>query len=437
MLDTAKTAPQAPIRLEELGLEPTFARDLLLKTVFRMSLNTTTQMARTCGVTPPIVEELIELCRADNLVETLGNRGASSAAELRYQLTEAGRRRAADALAQSEYYGTFPVSLEAFEAQSKQQSVADAAIRRPDLEAASGHLVMPDGLLDKLGPAVNSGRSILFYGPPGNGKSVLSEAIRDALGDAIYIPRTLSAFGQTISLFDPIVHQVVAMPEVDPSGLRARPPFDPRYVLCKRPSVITGGELTLDMLDLGYNPVSRTYQAPLQLKATGGVFIVDDLGRQRESAQALMNRWIVPIEQRYDLLSLQSGQKFTVPFDTLVIFSTNFAPTELFDGAALRRIYYKIKIDRPSQSDFLKMFVMMARKAGFEPREDVIAHMLRNLYPSPQGPFAAYHAPFLMSQMGSICDYEGLPREMTVPLVERAWDNLYVDADDSAAKGTG
>ena len=191
------------------------------------------------------------------------------------------------------------------------------------------------------------------------------------------------------------------------------------------------------MLDLGYNPVSRTYQAPLQLKATGGVFIVDDLGRQRESAQALMNRWIVPIEQRYDLLSLQSGQKFTVPFDTLVIFSTNFAPTELFDGAALRRIYYKVKIDRPSQSDFLKMFVMISRKMKMTPREDVIGHLLNTLYPSPHGPFAAYHAPFLLSQMQSICDYEGIERQMSIPLIERAWENLYVDADDSSAKGTG
>lgn len=431
------TAPIAPVRLQDLGLEETFARDLMLKTMFRMNLSMPTEMSRICGVTPTIIDALIDIARSQNLIETLGNRGASSSSELRYQLTDAGRMRAQDALAQSEYYGIFPVALSAFEAQSKRQSIGDAAIRRPGLEAASRHLVLPDGMLDKLGPAVNSGRSILFYGPPGNGKSVLSEAIRDALGDAVFIPHTLTVFGQTISLFDPIVHQVVEGPQVDPQGIRARPPFDPRYVLCKRPSVITGGELTLDMLDLGYNPISRTYQAPLQLKATGGVFIVDDLGRQRESAQALMNRWIVPIEQRYDLLNLQSGQKFTVPFDTLVIFSTNFAPTELFDGAALRRIYYKIKIDRPGQQDFLKMFVIMSRKAGFEPREEVITHMLRNLYPSPNGPFAAYHAPFLMSQMGSICDYEGIPREMTIPLMERAWQNLYVDSDDSSAKGTG
>lgn len=431
------TAPLAPVRLEDLGLDVTLARDLMLKSMFRTSLTVPTEIARVCGVMPTVVDALLDLARGQNLIETLGNRGAASASELRYQLTDAGRARAQDALAQSEYYGMFPISLDAFEAQSRRQSVGDAAIRRAGLEAASRHLVLPPGMLDKLGPAVNSGRSILFYGPPGNGKSVLSEAIRDALGDAVFIPHTLAAFGQTISLFDPIVHQVVTGPASDPHGLRARPPFDPRYVLCKRPSVITGGELTLDMLDLGYNPVSRTYQAPLQLKATGGVFIVDDLGRQRESAQALMNRWIVPIEHRYDLLSLQSGQKFTVPFDTLVIFSTNFEPTKLFDGAALRRIYYKIKIDRPAQQDFLKMFVIMSRKAGFEPKEEVITHMIRNLYPSPDGPFAAYHAPFLMSQMGSICDYEGIPREMTIPLIERAWDNLYVDSDDSTVKGMG
>ncbi|GIX13978.1 MAG: hypothetical protein KatS3mg118_1937 [Paracoccaceae bacterium] len=194
--------------------------------------------------------------------------------------------------------------------------------------------------------------------------------------------------------------------------------------------MITGGELTLDMLDLNFNPISKTYQAPLQLKASGGVFIVDDLGRQAQPPMALINRWIVPMEKGFDLLSLHSGQKFEVPFDTLVIFSTNFAPSELFDGAALRRVYYKIKVDRPSRDDFIKIFARTCKAYGVKPDEGVLTHLLRDLYPTTKKGFAAYHAPFLIDQALSICAYEGRPRELTNELIDRAWANLYVDDED-------
>jgi predicted ATPase with chaperone activity len=204
-----------------------------------------------------------------------------------------------------------------------------------------------------------------MYGPPGNGKSSISNGIRSAMGDRIYIPRAVVHAGQVIAVFDPIVHTLVSDPAQGGGGLRlSAQRYDPRYVLCERPTVITGGELSLDMLELKYNPVARTYQAPLQFKATGGVFIVDDLGRQEEPPQALINRWIVPLEMGYDILSLQSGEKFIVPFDTLVIFSTNFHPNEIFDQAALRRIFFKIKIDGPTRDDFLKIFALVAPSAG-------------------------------------------------------------------------
>ncbi|HSF92527.1 MAG TPA: ATPase, partial [Paracoccaceae bacterium] len=207
---------------------------------------------------------------------------------------------------------------------------------------------------------------------------------------------------------------------------RMGPNFDQRYVLCRRPSVMTGGELTLNMLDLNYNPVSRTYQAPLQLKATGGVFIVDDLGRQTEPPQALINRWIVPMEQHFDILTLQSGQKFMVPFDTLVVFSTNFRPSELFDGAALRRIYYKILIDSPSRDDFIKVFIKTCRHYRIRPEEEVLTHLLKKKYPPTGNSFQSYHAPFLIDQSLSICTYEGRPPELTPELIDRAWENLFV-----------
>jgi predicted ATPase with chaperone activity len=216
-----------------------------------------------------------------------------------------------------------------------------------------GDLILPADLIDHLGPAVTSGRSILMYGPPGNGKSSISNGIRDALGDRIYVPRAIE---HTRARSSPsTTRSCIPRPRAvdDPTCLRRTRPASTRAMCCAtRPTVITGGELTLSMLDLTYNPVARTYQAPLQLKATGGVFIVDDLGRQEEPPQALINRWIVPLEEGHDILALQSGEKFEVPFDTLVIFSTNFHPNEIFDQAALRRIFFKIKIDGPNQRGF-------------------------------------------------------------------------------------
>ncbi|WP_112321628.1 ATPase [Oceanibium sediminis] len=427
----AAAAPKTPLHMEDLGLEIVLMRDIVLKTFFRRNLTSLSETAKALAVTPPIAQELIDHCRENNLIETLGARGAATTSELRYQLTESGRARALDALQQSEFYGAFPVPMEQYWKQTARQSISDAVITQERLEGSMGHLVLPAGMLDQLGPAVNSGRSVLLYGPPGNGKSSISNGIRNALGDNIYVPQFLEYGGQVISVYDPIVHTLAKTGAEEQSSLRrAGPDFDQRYLLCRRPSVMTGGELTLDMLDLNYNQVSRTYQAPLQLKATGGVFIVDDLGRQVEPPQALINRWIVPMETSFDILTLQSGQKFMVPFDTLVIFSTNFAPSEMFDGAALRRIYYKIKIDSPSREDFIKVFVKTSRQYKLNPDEGVLTHLLKKKYPEHGNKFQNYHAPFLIDQMLSIAEYEGRPREMSIDLVDRAWENLFVD--DSA-----
>ena len=422
-------APKAPLHLEDTGLEMILMRDILLKTMFRRSLTGLNEIAKVLCVNPPIAMELIEAGRADNLIETLGSLAVSDTKEVRYQLTDSGKARAMDALTQSEYYGALPVPLDDYWKQTARQSIGDAVITQERLEDSMSHLVLPSGMLDQLGPAVNSGRSVLLYGPPGNGKSSISNGIRDALGDSIFVPRFIEYAGQVISVYDPIVHTITE-PTVDEGAnalRRTGPNYDKRYLLCRRPSVMTGGELTLDMLDLNYNKVSRTYQAPLQLKATGGVFIVDDLGRQQEPPQALINRWIVPMESSFDILSLQSGQKFMVPFDTLVIFSTNFLPSEMFDGAALRRIYYKIKVDNPSRDDFIKIFIKISRHYKLKPEEDVLTHLLKVKYPSVGNQFASYHAPFLIDQMLSIADYQGLDRKMTIDLVDLAWENLFVD----------
>ncbi len=266
-----------------------------------------------------------------------------------------------------------------------------------------------------------------MYGPPGNGKSSISNGIRDAMGDKVYVPFAIEYSGQVITVYDPIVHTAASVQEDDPTQLRrSSNRFDSRYVCCERPTVITGGELSLDMLDLVYNPNAKTYQAPLQLKSTGGIFIVDDLGRQAEPPQSLVNRWIVPLEESKDILALQSGEKFEVPFDTLVIFSTNFHPNEIFDQAALRRIFYKIKIDGPNQENFLKIFALVARKKGMPLDEKALVHLLKVKYPTIKNIYANYQPVFLIDQMIAICEFEGIPYQMTPDLVDRAWANMFV-----------
>ncbi len=423
--------PPVPRNLDATGLSSVLMRDILLKTMFRMSISKVTELAKTLCLPIPQTIELVDLARAEKLVEATATLTASASSESSFQLTDAGKARALDALSQSEYYGAMPVPLEMYEEQIRRQSIRDIQITRRQLKIAMGDLILPPTLMDDLGPAVSSGRSILLYGPPGNGKSSISNGIRAAMGDRIYVPRAVVHAGQIISVYDPIVHTVAITSDDNPSLLRqSGNRFDNRYVYCERPTVITGGELTLDMLDLKYNSVSRTYQAPLQFKATGGVFIIDDLGRQEEPPQAIVNRWIVPMEMNYDILSLQSGEKFIVPFDTLVIFSTNFHPNDIFDQAALRRIFYKIKIDGPDQSDFLKIFALVARKRKIPLDEETLIYLLQKKYPTIQNVYANYQPVFLIDQMIAICDFEGKSRHMSPELIDRAWKNMFVRQED-------
>lgn len=427
MQTTGVMSPPPPKTLAQMKLPMAMMRDILIKTMFRMNLTMVSDLSRVICLPINIVQELIDIARGQRLIEATGTLNANSGNEMGYQLTEGGKARALDALAQSEYFGAMPVPLDIYREQIQRQSIRNIAITRDQLSSAMGHLVLPPELLGNLGPAVGAGRSILMYGPPGNGKSSISNGIRDALGDKIYVPRAIEYSGQVITVYDPIVHSAAEEQTDDPNSLRRTSGrFDTRYVRCERPTVITGGELTLDMLDLVYNPTARTYQAPLQLKSTGGIFIVDDLGRQADPPQTLVNRWIVPLEENKDILALQSGEKFEVPFDTLVIFSTNFHPNEIFDQAALRRIFYKIKIDGPNQKDFLKIFSLVARKKKMPLSEDALLHLLNKKYPLIDNVYANYQPIFLIDQMISICEFEGIPYQMTPELIDRAWANMFV-----------
>ena len=424
-------APPAPKRLEQMKLPLVMMRDIVLKTIFRKNISQVTELAPALCLPVPVTQEIVDIARTQQLIEAMGSMGTTSNGEMSYQLTDAGKARALDALAQSEYFGPMPVPLDVYGEQVHRQSIRNIQVTRDQLTSSMGHLILPDNLLDHLGPAVSAGRSILMYGPPGNGKSSISNGVRDALGDKIYIPRAIEYAGQVITVYDPIVHSAAEVEVDDPNSLRRTSGrFDTRYVRCERPTVVTGGELSLDMLDLVYNPTARTYQAPLQLKSTGGIFIVDDLGRQKEPPQAIVNRWIVPLEESRDILALQSGEKFEVPFDTLVIFSTNFHPNEIFDKAALRRIFYKIKVDGPCQEDFLKIFAMVARKKKMPLSEDALVYLLQEKYPTIDNIYANYQPVFLIDQMISICEFEGIPYQMSPELIERAWANMFVREEE-------
>ncbi len=427
MQATGVIAPPAPKTLEGMALPVVMMRDILLKTMFRKNLDLVTELSRAICLPIPVTQELVDMARAQKLVEATGTLNANNGSEMAFQLTDNGKARALDALAQSEYFGAMPVPLSVYAEQVKRQSIRNIQVTRDQLQSAMGHLILPPTLMGELGPAVSAGRSILMYGPPGNGKSSISNGIRDALGDKIYVPRAIEYAGQVITVYDPIVHSAAEEDLDDPSSLRRTAGrYDMRYVRCERPTVITGGELSLSMLDLVYNPVARTYQAPLQLKSTGGVFIVDDLGRQEEPPQKLVNRWIVPLEEGRDILTLQSGEKFTVPFDTLVIFSTNFHPNKIFDKAALRRIFFKIKVDGPSKENFIRIFAMVARKKKVPLDEETLMYLLKVKFPTIDNIYANYMPGFLVDQIMAICEFEGIPYQMTPELMDRAWNNMFV-----------
>ncbi|MEM1382247.1 MAG: ATPase [Pseudomonadota bacterium] len=420
--------PALPHTIEDTGLEPGFLGDLLIKTTYRTGLERPSEMARALKLPSWIVDQLIENAKAKKLMEALGQLGASMAAEMRYTLTAKGKEFAVEALALSDWTGAAPVPLEHYVRQLTAQSILGEVLTRPRLERVFKELTLSEMLMEQVGPAVNSGASMLLYGPPGNGKSSIAVAVCAAFQDHIFLPYAIEVDKQVITLFDPAVHARMDREGEEGSGLRREGGFDPRYVRCKRPIVITGGELTLDMLDLAYNPVSRVYEAPMQMKASGGILVVDDFGRQRQSPQELINRLIIPLENKLDYLSLQTGRKFEAPFDALVIFSTNIAPKQLVDDAALRRLRYKILVDKPDRDTYIRIFAKTAAKFDLRLDEETLAFILVDLYgKTPGAEFHAFHPKFLIEQTLAICSYEGVERQLTAEYLRRAWRNLFTE----------
>ncbi|MEO0342108.1 MAG: ATPase [Pseudomonadota bacterium] len=422
-------APRAPKQMNELGLSQTFIRDHALKTALRLSVDSANRLARALAVLLPIGNEVVELLRSENLVENMGEIRTQYGIEIRLALTQRGRQQAEIALSQSEAYGALPVPLDDYRKQIDRQLIKNIQISPPELDRAFENLIINPMVPQKLGPAVNSGRSILLYGAPGNGKTSLINCIADTVRSDIFVPRFVEIAGQVISVYDDSVHGNPIIPEDDPTSLRSSTgSFDQRYYRCRRPVVITGGELKLAQLELNYNPVTKVYQAPLQFKAMSGIFVVDDLGRQTEPPQDLINRWIVPMEEQKDVLTLSSGEKVSVPFDTLVMFSTNFHPKELFDGAALRRIQYKIKINSPSRDELLQVFLLVSKAKGIDLPEEVLIRLFTERYPEIDNKYANFHAIFFMNQIQAMKKFRP---DATVDeaMIDAAWENLFVEEE--------
>jgi hypothetical protein len=353
--------------------------------------------------------------------------------QFRYSLTTKGREWAIEALAQSQYVGPTPVSLDSYIEQIERQKVTNERINRERIDNGFEDLVVPENFLDELGPAINSGRAMLLYGSPGNGKSSIAEGVGEVFGDVIYVPYCLELEGQIIKIFDPTIHKRVS-PE---NGLKSSALFaqenqelDQRWVPCRRPVVITGGELNLEMLDLRYDPHAKFYVAPLHVKAIGGIFIIDDFGRQLVSPKDLLNRWIIPLEKRIDYLTLRTGKTFSIPFDELVIFSTNMRPEDLMDPAFLRRIPYKIEIGSPTLEDYRTIFERVCESQALGLTEDIINFVLEELHAHLDVPIARYQPKFIVDQVVLSCRYEGIPPVLTRERIDAAWQNLYVRHTD-------
>ena len=417
-------APPVPTSLDDTGLSADLVEQLLIKTLYAGELTGLGLSERMC-VPFSVFEALLERVRAERLVEVRGAVGTGTAT-YRYALTDAGRDRARQYLAANQYTGAAPVPLASYVAVMTVLADTRGYIDRERLRDGFSHLVVPAAVLEQLGPAVNANKAVFLYGPPGNGKTVIAEGMGRAIGGEMYMPHAIEVDGQIITMFDPVNHHPL---DEGPSAssLLTITGHDRRWVRIRRPVVTVGGELTLDMLDLTYNANAKFYEAPIQLKANGGVFLVDDFGRQRMRPEELLNRWIVPLESRVDYLTLHTGKKFQVPFDVLIIFATNLDPASLADEAFLRRIPYKIAIEDPAIDQFTRIFESACTRRGLRFHRVMVAYLQRRHYVPHGRPLRACHPRDLLDQVTALCRYRGVPPVITRELLDAACQSYFVD----------
>ena len=431
-LASLATHPAAPQTLQDAGLSLDLVLQLVLKSLHFSGELSGTELSRRLGLSFSVISPALDLLKAQHQCQIVGG-GIVGGASYRYRITDAGRTRAALFLESSHYVGIAPVPLAQYQRyMSEYQATARPKAGRDTVQQAFSHLVISDRVLDQLGPAINAGHSMFVYGPPGNGKTVISQAIHNLLQGEIAIPHALEVEGSIIRLFDPVNHEPVPSEE-DANSLTSLADKDERWVRCRRPMVMVGGELTLESLELSYSPTTGFYRAPVQAVANGGVLVIDDFGRQTCSPRDLLNRWIVPLESRVDFLTLQSGQKFELPFMTLIVFATNIRPAELVDEAFLRRIQYKIFAESPTIQDFKSIFETCCRELGATAEPGLIDHLLFEYYRPRKIALRGCHPRDLIKQALSLASYLNRPAHLTVDLIEAACNTYFVNDREEPA----
>lgn len=420
--------PAPPSTIAETGLQPDVLAQLMLKTLIA-SENSGTQLSEQMRVPYSVLDALVQHARAEKLIEVRGASGTGTAG-YRYALTDLGRDRALQFLDINRYVGPAPVPLAQYNAYVRACMAARAPVDRDCLSRGFEQLVVTNEMYDLLGPAVNSGKSLFLYGAPGNGKTVVAEGIGRALGGNIHVPHAIDVDGQVITMYDPVNHLRTSDGRGDLSVIAAAG-HDRRWEQIRRPVVVVGGELTLDMLDLTFNPISKFYEAPIQLKANGGVFVVDDFGRQRIPPRDLLNRWIVPLESRVDFLTLHTGRKFEVPFNVFIVFATNLKPESLADEAFLRRIPYKIRATNPTAADYRRIFELNCKKRGLMFDDDLVDHLLHDYYDARGLQMRACHPRDLIEQVVDICRYQRREPVLTRDLLDTACRSYFLEESES------
>ena len=413
--------PPAPETIAQTGLAEEEVERLILKYLVARGSATGRQIAAQLCLPYKLIEPMLRELKMQQLV---AYRGAAEMGDYTFTIVDLGRERARRYTEECSYFGAAPVSLPDYLTAMEAQSIAKQQATEADLKRAFSDLIINEKMLERLGPAVNSGRGMFLFGEPGNGKTSIAERITRAFGSSIWIPRALTVDGDIIRLFDPGIHELVQEPNPQ-EGLFDLSGVDPRWVKIVRPTVIAGGELTMSELEVTQNLQTKICEAPLQLKSNCGTLVIDDFGRQTMPVDQLLNRWIVPLEKRYDFLNLPCGKKIQVPFDQLIIFSTNLEPKDLVDGAFLRRIPYKIEVVDPTEGEFRKLMQIIAPRMGFQYDEPAVDSLIERHYRQAGRPFRACHARDLLLQVRNYCVYKSLPKQLTPEAFDFAVENYF------------
>ncbi len=413
--------PRTPRSLREARVSPVMLERIIFRYLMQNSTTAGRQIATQVALPWRLIEPILRQFRHDKLLELTGT---TAAGDPQFALTSVGREKARQFQAESTYYGATPVHLEDYEASVTAQSLCRSRIARDELVAAFADINLSDAVLNRLGPAINSGRGMFLYGESGNGKTSVAERIVRAFEKSIWIPKAVAVDGDIIRVYDPTVHQL-ADSESSEYQLLEADETDRRWVRIQRPTIIAGGELTMNELEVSLNPASRICEAPLQIKSNCGVLVIDDFGRQRSPVTDLLNRWIIPLEKRVDYLNLPTGKKIRFPFEQLLVFSTNLEPRDLVDAAFLRRIPYKIEIPGPTEAQFRNQMQITATALNLQIDEDVISHVIETHFHKASREMRFCHPRDLLLQAFSYCEFNQLDMVVTEEAMAIAVENYF------------